>query len=78
VVKIRLKRTGRANRPSYRIVVMDIHSKRDAPAIEILGHYDPLKKTDNVTVDADRVREWIAKGAQPSERVASLLKRAGI
>ena len=54
MVKIRLKRTGRTNQPSYRIVVQDIHERRDGPQIEILGSYSPLKKSDNVVVKADR------------------------
>jgi small subunit ribosomal protein S16 len=78
VVKIRLKRTGRTNQPSYRIVVQDIHERRDGPQIEILGSYSPLKKTDNVVVKADRVQAWLSKGAQPTQRVAILLKKAGV
>jgi len=78
VVKIRLKRTGRTNQPSYRIVVQDIHERRDGPQIEILGSYSPLKKSDNVVVKADRVQAWLAKGAQPTHRVAILLKKAGV
>jgi len=78
VVKIRLKRTGRTNQPSYRIVVQDVHERRNGPQIEILGSYSPLKKSDNVVVKADRIQEWLKKGAQPTQRVAILLKKAGV
>ena len=78
MVKIRLKRTGRTNQPSYRIVVQDVHERRNGPQIEILGSYSPLKKSDNVVVKADRIQEWLKKGAQPTQRVAILLKKAGV
>ena len=78
MVKIRLKRTGRTNQPSYRIVVQDVHERRNGPQIEILGSYSPLKKSDNVVVKADRIQEWLKKGAQPTQRVAVLLKKAGV
>lgn len=78
MVRIRLKRTGRANRPCYRIVVQDIRSRRDSPALDILGTYEPLKESDAVSLDAERARQWIAKGAKPSEKVAILFKKAGV
>ena len=78
MVKIRLKRTGRRNRPAYRIAVQDIHDRRDRPALEILGTYDPLKAEDQVVVNVEKAQDWISKGAQPTEKTAVLLKKAGV
>lgn len=75
-VKIRLKRVGAKNKPAFRIVVADSRSPRDGKFIEELGTYLPRKKTDNVTLDLDRAKYWVSKGAQPSETVASFIKRA--
>ena len=78
MVKIRLRRTGQKNQPSYRIVVADSRSPRDGRFIENLGHYNPL--TDPVTVVVNRARalEWVANGAQPTEAVERMLKSAGL
>ena len=75
-VRIRLKRVGSLNKPVFRIVVADSRSPRDGKFIEEIGTYHPLKKGDNVVVDAERARYWISKGAQPSETVASFLRKA--
>ena len=75
-VRIRLKRVGAKNTPIYRIVVADARSPRDGKFIEELGTYHPLKKGDNFVLDAERARYWISKGAQPSETVASFLRRS--
>lgn len=75
-VKIRLSRTGRTNRPNYRIVAIDEHKKRDGRFIEILGSYDPLVKVGGLEVKKDRVEYWLSKGAKPSETVFHLLKKA--
>ena len=75
-VKIRLKRVGAKNRAAYRIVVADSRSPRDGKCIEELGSYDPLKKGDNFTLDLERTKYWLSKGAQPSETVASFIKKA--
>jgi small subunit ribosomal protein S16 len=75
-VKIRLKRVGSLNKPVFRIVVADSRSPRDGKFIEEIGTYHPLKKGDNVVVDAERARYWISKGAQPSDTVASFLRKA--
>ena len=79
-VKIRLKKTGRKNRPSYRIVATDAHAKRDGKELEVLGHYDPraADKEKQVDVNLDRVQYWLDVGAQPTDTVAGMLKRAGI
>jgi small subunit ribosomal protein S16 len=76
-VKIRMKRVGAKNAPVYRIVVADGRSPRDGKFIEEIGTYQPLKKGNNVVMDLERAKYWVSKGAQPSETVASLIKKAG-
>jgi small subunit ribosomal protein S16 len=75
-VKIRMKRVGTKNLPVFRIVVADGRSPRDGKFIEEIGTYQPLKKGDNFTIKLDRVQYWISKGAQPSDTVASFIKKA--
>ena len=74
-VSIRLRREGAKNRPYYKVVVADSRSPRDGKFIEIIGTYDPKKQGDNSTLKIDRVEHWIARGAQPSDTVRSLLKK---
>ncbi len=77
-VRIRLKRVGAKNTPVFRIVVADSRSPRDGKFIEELGTYHPLKAGDkNFTFNVERAKEWIVKGAQPSDTVRSLIKKAG-
>lgn len=76
-VKIRLRRVGRKGQPSYRIVVADSESPRDGRFVELLGHYHPRAKANQVDVDVAKAKAWLAKGATPSETVASILKKAG-
>jgi small subunit ribosomal protein S16 len=76
-VRIRMKRVGTTNTPVYRIVVADSRSPRDGRFIEELGTYQPLKSGDNVTLDLERAKYWVSKGAQPSDTVASFIKKAG-
>lgn len=76
MVKIRLRREGTKGRPYYRIIVADGRSRREGAFIDQLGTYDPLVETDNFKIDVSKADEWIAKGAQPSETVRSLIKRA--
>ena len=76
-VKIRMKRVGAKNDPVFRIVVADQRSPRDGKFIEELGTYQPRKKGTNFTLDLDRAKYWLSKGAQPSETVASFIKKAG-
>ena len=75
-VKIRMKRIGAKNQPVFRIVVADGRSPRDGKFIEEIGTYWPEKKGDNVKVNLDRAKYWLSKGAQPSDTVASFIKRA--
>jgi small subunit ribosomal protein S16 len=75
-VKIRMKRIGARNTPAFRIVVADSRSPRDGKCIEELGTYLPEKKGDNFTLKLDRASYWLSKGAQPSDTVASFIKKA--
>ena len=72
-----MKRVGAKNAPYYRIVVADSRSPRDGKCIEELGSYQPLKKGDNFKLNLDRAKYWVSKGAQPSDTVASFIKKAG-
>jgi small subunit ribosomal protein S16 len=75
VVSIRLRRTGRSRRPSYRVVVADSHAPRDGRFIEIVGHYNPLTEPPTVVIDREKVAAWVQKGAQPSNTVKRLMAR---
>jgi small subunit ribosomal protein S16 len=77
-VKIRLARFGAKKQPFYRIVVTDARAPRDGRFIEKIGTYDPKQDPPNVSVDTERVTEWLQKGAQTTPTVAQLLRRAGI
>jgi len=79
-VVIRMKRSGRKNRPCYRISVADARKPRDGRTIESLGLYDPIapRAEMQLNLDVERARYWLAKGAQPSETVASIFKRNGV
>ncbi len=76
--RIRLRRVGRRHSPCYRIVVADKPAPRDGRFIETLGHYDPCTEPATLVVNAEKAREWLAKGATPSDTVRSLLKKAGV
>lgn len=75
-VKIRMKRVGTKNTPAFRIVVADGRSPRDGKFIEEIGTYQPLKKGDNFVLNLERAKYWVSKGAQPSDTVASFIKKA--
>jgi len=77
-VIIRLRRMGAKKAPFYRIVVADSRYPRDGRFIEEIGTYDPLKNPSAVTVDNDKVKAWIANGAQPTDTVKALFKKEGI
>ena len=81
MLKIRLSRGGAKKRPYYSIVVADSHSPRDGRFIEKVGSYDPLLKKDDekrLVLKAERITEWLGKGAQPTERVARFLSTQGL
>ena len=77
-VKIRLARFGAKKKPFYRIVVTDARAPRDGRFIEKIGTYDPKQDPPNISVDKERVAEWLQKGAQTTPTVAQLLRRVGI
>ena len=77
-VKIRLKRMGKKKEPFYRVVVADARSPRDGRFIEEIGTYDPTQDPSAFSVDEEKVKAWIANGAQPTETVGKLLKKNGI
>ncbi len=77
-VKLRLTRVGSKKNPIYRVVVADSRSPRDGRFIEIIGRYNPQTDPSTIDLDEPKVKEWLAKGAQPSEPVARLIKVAGI
>src|SRR5687767_11015292 len=77
-VKIRLRRTGRKKAPVYRIVVADSRSPRDGRFIEIIGQYAPRQSENAVSLQADRANYWLDVGAQPTDTVRSLLRKAGV
>lgn len=76
MVKIRLRRVGATKRPMYRIVAADSHAPRDGRFIENLGYYHPLTEPATIVVKQDRVEHWLRHGAQPTEVVERILKRA--
>ena len=78
MVKIRLRRMGAKKAPYYRIVVADSRSPRDGRCIEEIGTYNPLANPATVTVDAEKAQQWIKNGAQPTDTVKALLKKANV
>ncbi len=77
-VKIRLARHGSKGNPFYRIVVADARSPRDGAFIERIGTYDPQAEPSAIKVDEQKARDWIGKGAQPTDQVRNLLKISGV
>ena len=77
-VKIRLKRLGAKKAPFYRVIVADERSPRDGKFIDQLGYYNPLTNPAEIKIDAEKANAWIAKGAQPTDTVRALLKKADI
>ena len=75
-VAIRLRREGSLNHPYYKVVVADQRSPRDGKFIELVGNYDPKKAGDNSNIDLSRIDYWIQNGAQPSDTVRSIIKKA--
>ena len=77
MVKIRLRRMGAKKAPFYRVIVADSRSPRDGRFIEELGTYNPLTEPAEIKIDTERALEWMKNGAQPTDTVKTLLKRAG-
>ncbi len=78
MLKLRLTRMGAKGQPHYRIVVQEARSKRDGRFVENVGHYNPLTEPSTIVLDGERARYWLSQGAQPTERVAKLLKIQGV
>ena len=78
MVKIRLRRMGAKKNPFYRIVVADARSPRDGRCIEEIGTYNPMVESDNINVNVEKAQTWIKNGAQPTDTVRALLKKAGV
>lgn len=77
-VRLRLTRVGSRKNPIWRVVVADQRSKRDGRVIETVGHYNAQTQPSTIVIDEEKVRGWLARGAQPSETVRKLLKTQGI
>jgi small subunit ribosomal protein S16 len=77
-VRIRLTRVGATKQPSYRFVVADSRSARDGRSLDILGHYNPRSEPVEIEVDSQKASQWLAKGAQPTDTVERLFRKAGI
>ncbi len=78
MVKIRLRRTGAKNRPSYRLIATDSRAPRDGAFIANLGHYNPLTDPETVVINEEQALYWLGKGAQPTATAARLLTKVGI
>ena len=78
MVKIRLRRMGAKKQPTYRFVVTDARSPRDGRFIEIVGHYNPRTEPKTVVVNDEKIKEWLAKGAQPSDPVRRIFAELGL
>lgn len=77
-VKMRLTRMGDKQSPFYRIVIADSRTSRDGKYVDLVGTYNPLKNPEEVKIDAEKAKKWIANGAQPTETVKALLKKNGV
>lgn len=77
-VKLRLARHGSKKNPFYRVVAADTRSRRDGRFLEVVGTYDPQRNPTHVQLDGEKIRSWIAKGAQPTDKVRALIRKAGV
>jgi small subunit ribosomal protein S16 len=78
LLKIRLARVGKKKQPTYRVVIADARAKRDGAYVEIIGHYNPRTEPNTFEIDEDKARDWLHKGAQPTERMHKLLATKGL
>jgi len=78
LLRIRLRRVGKKKQPAYRLVVADSRAPRDGAFVEIIGQYNPLTEPATLVIDEEKARNWLRRGAQPSETAAKLLARQGI
>ena len=77
-VKMRLTRLGKKKTPFYRVVVADARAPRDGRFVEEIGYYNPLTDPVEIKIDADKAKQWLKNGAQPTDTVKALLKKSGI
>ena len=77
-VKIRLTRLGKKKTPFYRVVIADARAPRDGRFVEEIGYYNPLTEPVEIKIDADKAKQWLKNGAQPTDTVKALLKKSGI
>ena len=77
-VKIRLRRMGAKKAPFYRVVVADSRTARDGKFIEEIGYYNPMTKPEEIKIDGEKAKKWIANGAQPTDTVRALLKKSNV
>ena len=77
-VKIRLRRLGGKKAPFYRVVVADSRTARDGKFIEEIGYYNPMTKPEEIKIDGEKAKKWIANGAQPTDTVRALLKKSNV
>ena len=76
-MKIRLTRMGSKKRPFYRVAALDSATRRDGRPVEYLGYYNPMVEPNDIKLDMEKIDKWLAQGAEPSNTVRSLLKKAG-
>lgn len=76
MLKIKLTRLGKRNQPHYRVVVNEAKTRRDGKYVDMLGHYNPLVNPAEIVIDMEKYTSWLKKGAQPTETVAQLAKKA--
>lgn len=78
MVRLRMQRMGRPHQPHFRIVAIPSTKARDAASLEVLGHYHPKEKNNQITVNADRLQHWLKNGAKASDTLRTLLKKSGL
>jgi small subunit ribosomal protein S16 len=78
MLKIRLARVGKKKQPTYRVVVADARAARDGAVVEVIGRYNPRSQPKQIEIDGEKARDWMNKGAQPTDVVSRLLKSQGI
>ncbi len=78
MLRIRLRRVGKKKQPSYRIVVADARAPRDGAFVDQVGHYNPLTDPPTIVVDPDKAKQWLSRGAKPSDKVERILQAQSI
>lgn len=78
MLKIRLSRVGKKKQPTYRVVIADARAARDGAVVAVIGRYNPRSQPKLIEIDGDKARDWMRKGAQPTDVVSRLLKSQGI